>query len=311
MADLQSVETSMPKPQLTALEDKTKSELTVTAASSGTAWTFDLTSGNLSSWKHAEFPFAEKLVHPITMDFYRALTDNDRGGHGGEWTDRRLHQTAPHLRHIEWTDDQDGITVKVKQRIAPPVLAWAVDATWTYHFRGETLAIHVQGEPHGVRLPSTFARIGITMSMQGVDTAKWWGRGPGESYRDKKESQLFGNWESSVDDLFVDYDFPQDGGNRADVRKVSFFGGGRRAMAVNFGDLDGASFSASRYSTKDVNECTHPYELRERRSDSVHVRLDWAHHGLGTGSCGPWTLEQYQLKTDPFEYSLLIDFSAE
>ncbi|EFZ02358.2 cryptic beta-D-galactosidase subunit alpha (glycoside hydrolase family 2) protein [Metarhizium robertsii] len=302
---IQSIEPPMPKSTLQMASD---SLVKISSASGRSTWAIDTVTGTLVSWKRRDNPTSEIISQPIIMDFYRALTDNDRGGHGREWTDKRLHQTSTHVKQVQFREVQDGITVEIKQRIAPPALLWAVDTTWTYHFRGESLAINVKGKPQGLGLPSTFARIGITLGLDGAKRVKWWGRGPGESYRDKKYSQLFGNWESTVDDLWVDYEFPQDGGNRTDVRWVEILGSMGRLLRANFGDLDGASFSAMHYSTKDIDDCTHPYELHKRKRDDTVVRLDWVHHGLGTGSCGPWTLPRYSLKTDhEFSFDILLD----
>ncbi|KAJ4183895.1 hypothetical protein NW755_009434 [Fusarium falciforme] len=288
------------------VEQVSPSLLVVRSSTGGSTWDINLAAGALTSWTRSG---VELLTTPITMDFYRALTDNDRGGHGKEWQERRLHQTSHHVRQVQWHTDSNTVQVQVTGRIAPPVLAWAVDVVTTYGFHGDALRIHVHGKPHGLRLPETFARIGITVGLDGISDVKWWGRGPGESYVDKKLSQGFGNWSASVDDLWVDYEFPQDGGNRTDVRWVEFVGSQGRVLRARFGDLEGASFSAMPYTTRDVDESTHPYELRKKkkREDTI-VRLDWKHHGLGTASCGPATLPEYQLRTDKeFDFEILLD----
>ncbi|KAF7560158.1 hypothetical protein G7046_g3989 [Stylonectria norvegica] len=303
IATLSSLQPSKPKPTVQLIS---KSLLSVTSATGDSEWLMALESGELVSWKRGGL---EQLTEPLTMDFYRALTDNDRGGHGKEWIESRLHETSHHMREIKWHNTSSGIQVQVTGRIAPLVLAWAVDTVFTYNFTSEYVNIHIHGKPHGLLLPSTFARVGLTLGLAGVEQVRWWGRGPGESYADKKLSQSFGSWESSVDDLWVDYEFPQDGGNRTDVRWVEFVGKeGGRVLRARFGDLDGASFSAMPYATKDVDGCTHPYELRKRRREDTVVRLDWMHHGLGTGSCGPLTLPEYQLTTNKeFDVEILLD----
>jgi beta-galactosidase len=43
------------------------------------------------------------------------------------------------------------------------------------------------------------------------------------------------------------------------------------------------------------------------RREEVIVRLDWRHHGLGTGSCGSKTLEEYALKSQPFDFDLWLE----
>ncbi|GJC98784.1 glycosyl hydrolase family 2 [Colletotrichum higginsianum] len=317
-----------PVPHVT---QASPSLLAITSSTGQSTWSLDLQLGTITSWRKAARPHLELLTEPPYMDFYRALTDNDRGGRFGQnWQDRRLHQTRHSVKRVAWRKEKRGLIVDVHSRIAPPVLAWAVDTWTTFTFHGEAVYIKVKGKPNGPLLPDTFARVGLTFGLSGVEEVAWWGRGPGESYRDKKMSQAFGNWEQTVDDLFVDYEFPQDGGNRTDVRWVEFRGrlpegdddndgndgadgnGNEekpveRLIRARFGDLEGASFSAMHYTTTDLDECKHPYELHKRKREDTVVRLDWAHHGLGTGSCGPATLPQYELRTRDFEFELVLD----
>ncbi|ROT43775.1 hypothetical protein SODALDRAFT_342637 [Sodiomyces alkalinus F11] len=329
-----------PPPGAVSITQDSPSTLSVTSASGSTTWGFNLPLGTLASLtRHGH----QLLTAPFTIDLYRALTDNDRGGRfGKEWHQSRLHQTETHVQDVKWSSSSSsssstqrhGLHIQIRSKIAPPALSWAVDLVTTYHVRGDELHIALEAEPppHASPLhsPTTFARIGFTAGVGGVAKVRWWGRGPGESYRDKKMSQAFGTWERSVDELFVDYEFPQEGGNRTDVRWVEFLGrpcGGhgcgpcgaagnqgtgtpqlQRLLRARFGDLEGASFSASHYATADLDACEHPYELHGRRRNDTLVRLDWAHHGLGTGSCGPDTLPEYQLRADKgFTFALLLD----
>ena len=198
------------------------------------------------------------------------------------------------------------MVITVDARIAPPVLEWAVNTTFTYTFTSQNLSIKVKGVPTGGTLPPTFARIGLTLSLNEIESAAWFGRGPGESYSDKKLSQRYGNHELAIDDLFTDYEFPQESGNRTDVRWVAFKGK-KSVLKVAFAELGGASFTASHYATADLEASKHPYELYRSKKEETIVRLDWAHHGLGTGSCGPVTMEKYELKSGEFEYEILLE----
>ncbi|KAL2759327.1 glycoside hydrolase family 2 protein [Sodiomyces alcalophilus JCM 7366] len=324
---------SIPNPGALSVTQDSPTTLSVASPSSSTTWGFDLSLGTLASLRRHGH---QLLTEPFTIDFYRALTDNDRGGRfGKEWRESRLHQTKAHIQEVKWEEEKTsthshGLRVQVRSKVAPPVLAWAVQVVTTYHVRMDGLHISVNAEPpHGppLHFPTTFARIGLTAGIDGVETVRWWGRGPGESYRDKKMSQGFGTWERAVDELFVDYEFPQEGRNRTDVRWVEFLGRPRRRrgsvvagnqeqgtpqperlLRARFGDLEGASFSASHYTAADLDACEHPYELHRRKRQDTLVRLDWAHHGLGTGSCGPATLPEYQLRTDKgFTFALVLD----
>ena len=276
----------------------------------GTAWEFDLALGTLTSWVRDG---SNLLTEPLSFALYRALTDNDRGGRfGQEWRARRMHQIRTHPLNTKWGEKREsGIAeVVATTRVAAPVLNWSVVCTTTFRFSGRDVHIHVHARPQGELLPGTFARFGIRLGLAGAERARWFGRGPGEAYVDKKASQKMGNWEETIDGLFVDYEYPQDGGNRTDVRWVEFLGKekDKRLLRARFGDLDGASFQALHYGTEDLDETEHPYELYKRKREDTVVHLDWAHHGIGTGSCGPATLPQYELRTDrEFEYEILLD----
>lgn len=192
----------------------------------------------------------------------------------------------------------------------------------------DALHIHVHAQGSGPWFPPSLPRFGLTTSLRGCEAARWFGRGPGESYRDKKESQLVGTYERTVEQLFTDYEVPQDNGNRTDVRWVEFRGhhdkssegrevGGyqKLLMKARFGGREGASFSASRYTVAELDKARHPYDLKvlaeEReekdREQSTWVHLDWVHHGLGTGSCGPETRPEYALSQRDFDFEILLE----
>ncbi|KAI0382283.1 glycoside hydrolase family 2 protein [Hypomontagnella monticulosa] len=284
--------------------------------SKGTTFGFDLGNGTLSSLTHASDPHRNLITVPFALDFYRALTDNDRGGPDGkEWIEKRVHQTRNHFSEIKISETHSSCIITVKSRVAPPVLAWGVDTVTTYTITSEFCSIHIHAKPHGSLLPSTFARFGLSFALRDIRIVEWFGRGPGESYADKKRAQMVNTWGQAADALFYNYEFPQDSGNRTDVRWAELrtrWGGEDafpdRLLRARFGDHDGASFSVMQYDTRDVDQARHPYELFKKKRDDHVVRLDWYHHGLGTGSCGPPTLPEYQLKTDrEFDVELLLD----
>ncbi|KAJ2903648.1 hypothetical protein MKZ38_009591 [Zalerion maritima] len=300
-----------PEPKALEIATPSSQELKISAPG-GTSWTFNAVHGTLSSWTKAGGK--NMITMPPAMDFYRAVTDNDNGEHdpsAPEWGAVRLSQMREHVRKVTWQHNVDIATcsVKVEAFITPPVLAWGVATVTTYTFgSGGSVSINVKGKLDGVLKPKTFARIGYTFGLDGVDKVCWFGRGPGEGYRDKKQAQAFGTWENTVDGLFVDYEFPQDGSQRVDVRWVEFKNAkGGKLIRARFGNLKDSGFTATRYTTKDIDESKHPYELHKKKRNDTVVRLDFAHHGLGTGSCGPSALPQYVLNAEDFEYDIVLD----
>ncbi|KAK1759609.1 glycoside hydrolase [Echria macrotheca] len=275
-------------------------------------WIFSLTAGALTGWYRTKdgTHYENILTEPMRFSLFRPLTDNDRGcDFGRNWMDRRLHQAKDHVVRVSWSQQANGVEVVVHGRIAPPVLNWSLETTTTYTF-SSSVRIRTHAKPTGNLLPRAWGRFGLVTALTGCGSVAWFGRGPGESYRDSKLSQLVGNWESEVDKLWTEYEFPQDGGNRTDVRWVEFRDGtdGSRLLRARWGDFEGASFRARRFSDQDIEKAQHPFELRRQKREDVVVHLDWYHHGLGTGSCGPETLPQYTLDAGrEMEVEVLLD----
>lgn len=307
---------------------------TLNIRSDTNCWSFNTLHGTLTSWKKGS---VELVSQPPTLSFFRAQTDNDISQDGRDWNKALLHLAKPSTRNVRVSASDATVTITVNQRIAPPVLSWSVDAVITYTFTASALNIQVKGVPQGANLLPTLPRIGFVMEMPrswsngGVE---WFGRGPGETYRDSKESQFVGNHQvAAVDELWVDYEVPQESSNRTDTRWLklgSDESSGKAELLVQFvTDAPLASspsssprsipvdavpekhrllfdFQASHYRMEDVAEAKHPYQLRKKKRDEVVLRLDYQHHGLGSGSCGPKTRDEYALLAEEFNFEVLL-----
>lgn len=283
---------------------------TLNISSNTSAWIFSLSAGKLISWKKAN---KEVILVAPELGISRAMTDNDVKIDGFDWNEKFVSLSQPHTRSVSWETDHETSSIKVvvHARLAPPVLSWSFTTTITYTFFGNgTMCIHCEGKPKDVlNLPLTMPRLGLTLGLPAsLNAVEWFGRGPGESYKDKKLSQLFGNWSASVDELFFDYDHPQETSNRTDVRWVKLRSSdGEVSLKAKFGAQDGFSFMASYYTSEDLEAAEHPFELRQNKRQYVVLRLDADHHGVGTGACGPKTLEQYALKPREFAFNIELE----
>jgi beta-galactosidase len=295
------------------LDIDTDSRNILKVTGSNSIWTFNTLAGTLNSWSRDSTELISKAPE---LDFFRAPTDNDIPQDGWDWNDKKLQLAKPFTRKVEWTQpNSKELQVTVHQRIAPPVLSWSIDSIILYTFRADgTLSIRVNGIPQGENLPRTLPRVGLVTELPPqFQNVQWFGRGKGESYRDSKFSQPVGKYSvSSIDELWVDYEVPQESSNRTDTRWVKI-DDGKTSLFAQFVDVNNDStkrrtfdFQASHYRMKDVAEAKHPYELRKKKRREVVLRLDSEHHGLGSGSCGPRTLDKYALLTEPFEFEILL-----
>jgi beta-galactosidase len=68
-------------------------------------------------------------------------------------------------------------------------------------------------------MPQWLPKVGLQLVLaEGMETLTWYGRGPHETYPDRKTGARVGIHEGSVTDQDVPYIVPQDHGNKTDVR---------------------------------------------------------------------------------------------
>ncbi|AEJ43058.1 glycoside hydrolase family 2 TIM barrel-domain containing protein [Alicyclobacillus acidocaldarius] len=249
------------------------------------------------------------ITSPLSMSFWRAPTDNDDPPNrdmfsvANVWRDYGVNRLLESVLNVQLQKSDDIVRVSVVSRVAPAGLSWGMVLRYEYVFtHGGFIMIRVSGMPEGA-YPPTLPRIGLsTTTHLDFVHVNWFGRGPGESYRDSKESQLIGRYRASADDLYTPYVHPQENGNRADVFWVSITNKYTEGLLITSPRT--LNFQVSRFSVEDVERARHPYELEAR--PWRYLRVDFSHHGLGSASCGPGPLPEYQLRTEPFEGTVYL-----
>jgi beta-galactosidase len=106
-------------------------------------------------------------------------------------------------------------------------------------------------------------------------------------------------WSTDVDGLETPYVFPQENGNRSQVRWVEFTNEDGHGIRIE-GDPT-LNFSASWYPQETLDEARHRYELV--KSDVIELHLDHIHQGLGSNSCGPGPLPKDLLGAGHYTFS--------
>ena len=98
-------------------------------------------------------------------------------------------------------------------------------------------------------------RIGMRMDLKGeYEKMKWYGRGPHESYEDRKDSAKVDVYEGTVKEQYHPYVRPQENGNKTDVRWVAFRNKkGYGLMAIGGGVSPLLSVGASHFKMEDFD----------------------------------------------------------
>ena len=131
------------------------------------------------------------------------------------------------------------------------------------------------------------------MQLDGsLENMTWYGRGESDSYSDRKAGYDVGLYESTVSDQFTKFLYPQETGNKTDVRFMALTDEDGNGLLVDAVDHL-LSMSALHYTQEDLDQAGHIYELEG--TDNTVVTIDYAQMGLGTASCGPAALPQYRL----------------
>ncbi|MFN8488466.1 MAG: glycoside hydrolase family 2 TIM barrel-domain containing protein [Caldilineaceae bacterium] len=181
------------------------------------------------------------------------------------------------------------------------VARFTVDCRYQIENSG-ALLIEVNVTPKGEQ-PLALPRIGLQLTLPGdYNTFTWFGRGPHESYADRKESAKVGLYTGSVDEQYVPYGKPQENGNKTDVRWATFTDNTGFGLRVESHPL--LNVSAHHFTTADLTQATHTFELKRR--DEITLNLDYAQTGLGNASCGPGVLPQYMVMPQVYQFSLRL-----
>ncbi len=241
------------------------------------------------------------LTTPPALSLWRAPTDNDRiGGMAARWAGWGLSTLSRRLDGIE--READGVTVRATWTTATGIVVPHV----------QRMAVAADGRiwiEETVEIPPVLddlPRVGTVLELAaGHEDLEWFGRGPHETYPDRRRGGLVGRWTSTVTAAGTRYLRPQENGGHADTRWLRVGGpaGGIRL------DLDQPrQVSVTHLRAADLDAATHDAELRT--SPETIIQLDAAHRGVGTASCGPDTLEAYVLRPGTYRWAWTISMET-
>lgn len=236
------------------------------------------------------------------LNLWRAPIDNDMYT-VKEWKEKGLDLALHNVRKTNVKINKTYVDIDVEVLVGPANGTWNIELDYKYRIYGNgSVDISYKGKPNAKnKLPETFPRIGLQMGIPEIlNRVQWYGKGPGEAYIDSKEGTLVDLYKSTVEDLYMPYVFPQENGNRTDVKWFHMVD--ERGLGFEVEAEKELNFSAHNYTMKDLEEAKHLTDLHER--DFITLNIDYRHNGLGSNSCGPRALEKHELKPEEFEFKL-------
>jgi beta-galactosidase len=233
------------------------------------------------------------------LRLWRAPTDNDRIGRLYEtWLAMGLHRLTERFDEVEAGDE-----LVVRTRAAAAATDRGVRVTYRWRPLGKAVALTVEIDPES-EWPEPIATLGVAFTLPGtLDHVSWFGRGPGESYSDTGIAARVGRFHATVDELQTPYVRPQENGRRADVRWVTLTDAA--GLGVKITGTEPFGLTARRWTDADLAAATHRNQLVA--GEHIELSLDIGHQGIGTASCGPGPLPDYELFLNKTAFSVVFE----
>ncbi len=266
---------------------------------------FDLQAGVLKSYSFKGASIIENGPQP---SFWRAPTDNDIGA--GFNKSMRMWRNAY----------QEGTIADAKVNVVSPQQIEVIFSKNLVNgdaVASQKMTVYADG---AIKVDNSFEavkgnyklmmRIGNDLKInRQLDKISWYGRGPGESYWDRKTASLVGIYSQTLSEQYYPYARPQESGNKSDVRWYSLTNAKGRGLRVEFA-TDLLNCSALPYSLDDLDpeadkKQYHSGELVPR--NEIYMHIDLQQTGVqGIDSWGSWPMEKYRISFHGYKYSYII-----
>ncbi|MFD1465839.1 glycoside hydrolase family 2 TIM barrel-domain containing protein [Lapidilactobacillus mulanensis] len=258
------------------------------------------------SWQIVEAKTAEPIVSQPQQIFWRALTDNDFRV-GKVWREFGLDRMVTEVRSVTIEDQQtDAIVLKLNETCGAAGKDWLIHSTIAYRFTAAgKIEIKVSGQPQG-QMPATLPRVGLQFVQEGADAkTTWLGRGPRESYPDINNGTWIDYFDAeTIPDLNFNYIFPQENGNHQETRTVEIQSDAGYQLGLS--SQEPFSFSLKQNTIQNLDAAQHVTDLQKLDHQFLLI-VDHQQNGIGSQSCGPEPMGKYLLKTEAYEYELVVE----
>ena len=268
----------------------------------------DIDQGTLSS---AQYRDLDLLKTGPRLNAFRAPTANETERHWGpriladEWRACGLDRLEHRVQNVAWKYLDNAVRMVIDTHTGATDVNVVFINTYTYTvFPGGEILIK-----HDVICQGAFSewipRMGLTMTLPDVfNRLTWYGRGPFETYPDRKTGAKVGIYTGTVDEQYTPYLIPQDYGNKTDVRWASITNAAGLGWFVAGQNL--LNISAQHFDTDHLDRAWYPFQLKKQ--DGITVNIDHRVSGVGgtpIKTPGPYRVYPrrytYQICLKPFD----------
>lgn len=266
---------------------------------------FDKINATIRSFKYKN---KELIRSGPVPNFWRAPTDNDLGYNMPDllkiWKDAHKYRRIKHLI-IEQTEDHF-------LKISILFFLESVQSEYRMHYRifsNGIIEVECELQPGIVKLPE-LPRFGISLTMPGsFKYVTWFGRGPHESYWDRKTGAAIGLYSGNVWDQYHPYVRIQETGNKTDVRWIAVNDDeGVGCMVVGAPLLSASAYQFLNEDLEYIPGTNRHGKLLNAR-DVVTLNIDYKQMGVGGDTSWGWRAKphpQYSLPAGYYSYKFYL-----
>lgn len=284
------------------IKTRTESNGDIVLESTDFRATFSAATGQISKYEHK----GKLMLDSLHFNAFRAPTDNDHS-HITTWDNLGLRNLKPQPGTWKAKKEKDGsISLWITNRYCGNGTATFTTQMGYRVLADGAISISSKIEPwrNGIAVPKIGYRFYMPEDYENFD---WYGRGPWDNYRDRKESCFPGLYHSTVSEQWTGFAKPQENGNKENVRYIALTdNGGNGLMILSSTEMSATvgHWRAEDIYTDQRHRKLHPYEV-PMVAENV-VCIDAANRALGNNSCGPDVLPKYELLTKPMTMSFTL-----
>lgn len=241
----------------------------------------------------------ELLSAPVRLNFWRALTDNDRGSRAGSrlgcWRDAGTtpgiyNNTKFSIEGYKIIENEKKVVITCGATICTQPES---KASIIYTITSKGIEVDMQFYPDSSlpEIPEVSMLFELPADFENIT---YLGNGPHENYIDRNNGVKLGVYNTTVTDMYTDYLKPQECGNRTGVRYATLVGNKKTFTVIAEPIME---FNASHYLPLELENAWHKKDLPQ--SDRTVVRVIARQQGVGGyDSWGAKCNEKYMNKTD-------------
>jgi beta-galactosidase len=278
--------------------------------------TINAVTGEFEEWTIGNAVITDAAFKP---NFWRPPTDNDLGNGMNKWAQYWQESTYDYSAILKKKPKNtvDGVSFEVNYHT--PDNKALITVGYQLNDSG-SLDVDYKFNPVVADLP-LIPRIGMYLTLpDAFKTMRWYGKGPEESYWDRKTGVKIGSYEASIESQFHRYSRPQETGNKTAVRWMELIGNGIKlkvygktgplntsAWPFEMQEIDFDNAKDGSESASGLVPVTKKHGADIEIGNTVQWNIDFMQMGVGGDtSWGRLPHEEYTIPPKDYHYSFVI-----